>query len=246
MLTILKNHRSVRKYADRDISDELLKEILEAGTRASNTGNMQIYCIVATRDQEVKKRLAPAHFNQPMITSAPVVLTFCADVNRFTKWCEARHADVGFMNFESFMTASVDAIVAAQNVCIAAEAKGLGICYLGTTTYNAPQIVEALNLPEGVMPVTTVTLGFPAEEPPRTERLPLKAVVHADVYHDFMPEDIDSIYAEQEQMAQNQRFVEENNKENLAQVFAEVRYTKAANEHFSQVLIDTLKKQKLM
>ncbi len=246
MLQLLDKHCSVRKYSDREVSRELMDEILTAGTRASNTGNMQIYCIVETRSKEVKERLAPAHFNQPAIVNAPVVLTFCVDVNRFSKWCEMRNANVGFNNFESFVTGAVDATVAAQNVCIAAEAKGLGICYLGTTTYNAPQIIDALALPQGVMPITTVTLGYPAEDAPRTERLPLSAVLHHETYHDFSPADIDQIYAEQESLPQNQRFVEENHKQNLAQLFAEVRYTKDANEHFSQVLLDALRQQKFL
>lgn len=237
------NHSSVRSYSDREVSDELLREIITAGTRASNTGNMQIYSIVATRDAAIKQRLAPAHFGQPMVTQAPVVLTFCADVNRFSKWCAQRNADAGFMNFESLMTATVDAMLAAQNVCLAAETRGLGICYLGTTTYNPDQIIEVLGLPKGVMPITTVTLGYPATAPQRTERLPLEAVLHSETYQDYTAEQIDSIYAEQEALEQNQKFVSENNKENLAQVFAEVRYSRANNEHFSHVLWETLKRQ---
>ena len=87
MLDTIFNHKSIRKYKNDPISEKDLQEILEAGTRASTTGNMQVYSIVVTRDEEMKKKLAPTHFNQPMATQAPVVLTFCADLNRFTKWC---------------------------------------------------------------------------------------------------------------------------------------------------------------
>ncbi len=246
MINTLLNHRSVRKYADKKISDELLAEILEAGIRASNTGNMQLYSIVCTRSAEVKKQLSPAHFGQPMIENADVVLTFCADVNRFEKWCAARNADAGFRNFESFITATIDATIAAQNVCAAAETKGLGICYLGTTTYNSDVIIDVLNLPAGVVPVTTVTLGFPAEEGVLSERLPLEAVVHSDTYKDYTPEDIDRFYAAKEALEVNQQFVRENAKETLAQVFAEVRYTRAGNEHFSQVYLKSLREQGMM
>ncbi len=246
MINTLLNHRSVRKYADKKISDELLAEILEAGIRASNTGNMQLYSIVCTRSAEVKKRLSPAHFGQPMIENADVVLTFCADVNRFEKWCAARNADAGFRNFESFITATIDATIAAQNVCAAAETKGLGICYLGTTTYNSDVIIDLLTLPAGVVPVTTVTLCFPAEEGVLSERLPLEAVVHSDTYKDYTPEDIDRFYAAKEALEVNQQFVRENAKETLAQVFAEVRYTRAGNEHFSQVYLKSLREQGMM
>ena len=70
-----------------------------------------------------------------MVTEAPVLLTFCADFNRFNKWCLLNNAVPGYDNFLSFMTAAIDALLVAQTVCIAAEARGLGICYLGTTTY---------------------------------------------------------------------------------------------------------------
>ena len=120
-------------------NDDLLNEILTLGCRASTTGNMQVYSIVITRD-DVKKRTFPMHFNQKMITDAPVVLTFCADFNRFNKWCSLRNAEPGYDNFLSFLTAAIDAIIVAQTVCIAAESKGLGICYLGTTTYMAKKI----------------------------------------------------------------------------------------------------------
>ena len=140
MLNVLLNHRSIRKYTSQDIPDSLLNDILEAGIRASTTGNMQVYSIVVTRDPERRKKLAPLHFSQPMVAQAPVVLTFCADFNRFNKWCEQRNATPGYDNFLSFMTASIDALLLAQNVCLAAESEGLGICYLGTTTYMADKI----------------------------------------------------------------------------------------------------------
>jgi nitroreductase len=72
---------------------------------------MQVYSVIVTRDEEMKKRLAPAHFNQPMVTEAPVVLTFCADFNRFNLWCRQRDAEPGYDNFLSFMTAAIDALI---------------------------------------------------------------------------------------------------------------------------------------
>jgi nitroreductase len=243
MMEVFLNHRTIRKYKDKPVDDGLLNEILTAGTRASTTGNMQVYSIVVTRDQEMKEKLAPTHFNQPVFTNAPVSLTFCADFNRFNKWCRQRNAEPGYDNFQSFVAAAIDALLVAQNVCVAAESKGLGICYLGTVTYNADKIIDILNLPKGVVPVATVTLGWPDENPPQTERLPLEAVVHQETYKDYSPEDIDRLYKEKEELEANKQFVAENNKETLAQVFTDVRYTKENNEHFSKVYLDVLKQQ---
>jgi len=235
--------RTIRKYSDRTVANDLLNNILKAGIRASTTGNMQVYSIIITRDAEMKKKLAPAHFNQSMITNAPVVLTFCADFNRFNKWCRQREAVPGYDNFLSFMTAAIDALLVAQTVCNVAEDEGLGICYLGTTTYNADQIIDILDLPAGVVPVTTVTLGWPAEEPEQVDRLPLAAVVHNEKYQDYTEAMINDFYAEKETRQDTKKFIEENNKKSLAQVFTDVRYKKADNEFFSGKLLEVLKKQ---
>ncbi len=246
MIDILLQHRTIRKYSDKPVDDQLLKMILEAGCRASTTGNMQVYSIVVTRDNAMKEKLAPLHFNQPMVKTAPVVLTFCADFNRFNQWCEARQANPGYDNFLSFTTAAIDALLVAQNVAVAAESQGLGICYLGTTTYMAHQLIELLQLPKGVVPVTTITLAWPDGIPEQIDRLPLEAVVHYETYTDFTPERLDAIYREKEARADNRKFVAENGKESLAQVFTDVRYKKADNVAFSKMFLEVLAKQGFM
>lgn len=243
MLETMKNRRTIRRYTEQAIPETLLNELLEVAARASNTGNMQLYSVVVTRDKAMKERLAPAHFNQPMITTAPVVLTFCADANRFVKWAEQRKAVAGFDNFQTFIASTIDAMLFAQSFCTAAEEKGLGICYLGTTAYNADQIIKILSLPRLVVPIVTVTVGYPDGQPEQVERLPLQAVVHHETYADYTPAIIDELYRDKEALEVNKQFVRENQKETLAQVFTDVRYTKANNEHFSDVLLDVLKKQ---
>ena len=243
MLENMKNRRTVRKYTVQDISESLLSELLEVAARASNTGNMQLYSVVITRDQAKKEALAPAHFNQPMVKTAPVVLTFCADANRFVKWAEQRDAVAGFDNLQTFMAATIDAMLFAQSFCTAAEEKGLGICYLGTTTYNADKIIDVLSLPRLVVPIATVTVGYPDGLPEQLERLPLNAIIHQETYVDYTPDSIDTLYRDKETLDTNIRFVKENNKETLAQVFTDIRYTKANNEHFSQVFMEVLKQQ---
>ena len=239
----LKQRRTIRKYQQKDISVEMLNDLLESAVRASTVGNMQVYSVIVTRDPARKAKLAPAHFNQPMVQSAPVVLTFCIDLRRFSKWCECRKATPGYNNFEWFVTGAVDTLLAAQTFCVAAEQKGLGICYLGTTTYNPDQIVEVLELPELVFPITTITVGWPADEPAMVDRLPIEAVVHEEVYHDYTPADIDRLYAYKESLAENLQFIAENHKETLAQVFTDVRYTKKDSEAMSVKLWEVMKKQ---
>ena len=242
----LLSRKTIRKYSPVNIDDELLDELLLKGCRASTTGNMQVYSIIITRDAVKKQELAPYHFNQRMVTAAPVILTFCADFNRFNKWCTLRKADPGYDNFLSFFTAAIDALLVAQTVCIAAEEKGLGICYLGTTTYMAHKIIEVLRLPKGVVPVTTVTLGWPDEDPEQVDRLPLDAVIHRETYADYSESDIDRFYAEKEKREDSGKFIKENDKETLAQVFTDVRYKKEDNIHFSKLLLQVLENQGFM
>lgn len=239
----LKQRRTIRKYQSKDIPDDLLNDLLETAFRASTVGNMQAYSVVVTRDAMRKARLAPAHFNQPMVQEAPVVLTFCIDLHRFTRWCECRQARPGYGNLEWFMNGAIDALLVAQTFCIAAEAKGLGICYLGTTTYTPGQIIDTLELPKLVFPIATVTLGWPAEHPAQVDRLPLEAIVHSETYHDYTQEDIDCLYAYKESLPENKQFVQENSKETLAQVFTDVRYTKEDAEAMSKAMLEAMKKQ---
>ncbi|MBR0452631.1 MAG: nitroreductase family protein [Bacteroidales bacterium] len=243
MLEFMKNRATLRQYREKPVSEELLNELLDIACRASNTGNMQLYSIVVTRDAAGKQALAPAHFNQPQVTNAPVVLTFCADLNRYTKWCLQRDAHPGFDNIQSLAYAAIDAVIASQAFCTAAEANGLGICYLGTTTYNADKIIDVLQLPSLVMPIVTISLGYPAAEPSPCERLPLPAILHQEHYHDYSSDDIDKLFFEKENLPANKHYVEINNKQTLAQVFTDIRYTKKDNEFFSGTFIETLKKQ---
>ncbi len=243
MLDFLKQRRTIRQYTDKAIPAELMTELLTTAAQSSNTGNMQAYSVIVTTNNEIKAQLAPAHFNQPMVTKAPAVLTFCADFNRFSKWCEQRNAVPGYDNFQSFMATAIDTMIFAQTFAVAAESAGLGICYLGTTTYNAGEIIEVLNLPKLVVPITTITVGYPEKMPELTDRLPLEAVVHYEKYNDFSNEKIDTLYAEKENSDFYKNFVAENNKETLAQVFTDIRYSKKNNEFFSEKFLKVLQQQ---
>lgn len=239
----LLKRRSIRKFKETDVPNELLNELFTAAFQSSTTGNMQLYSVIVTRDKKKKEELAPAHFNQPAYANAPMVLTFCADFNRFTKWCEQRNATPGYGNAESLICAILDTTIAAQTFCVAAERKGLGICYLGTTTYNPKEIAKVLNLPKLVVPIVTLSVGYPDENPPVSDRLPIDGIVHYETYKDYTPERIDEIFQGKEALQDNKKFVKENGKENLAQVFTDVRYSKKDMEFFSQKLRDFIREQ---
>ena len=239
----INNRRTIRKYATREVSNELLNSLLTAAERTPTMGNLQLYSVVVTRDREMKEKLAPAHFNQPMVTGAPVVLTFCADFRRTTRWAENRQASPGYDNFLSFINAATDALLYCQTFCNLAEEEGLGTCFLGTTVYMPQMIIDTLKLPRLVFPVATITLGWPDEHPALSDRLPLQAIIHQETYRDYTPRAIDKYYNSKEQLPENQHFVEINNKETLAQVFTDIRYTRKDNEAMSAGMLDALRKQ---
>ncbi len=239
----INTRRTIRKYKKEDVSGQLLHELLTAAARTQTMGNLQLYSVVVTRDAEMKARLAPAHFNQPMVTGAPVVLTICADFRRVTDWCANRQADAGYDNFLSFINAASDALLYTQTFCNLAEERGLGCCYLGTTVYMPQAIIDILELPRLVMPVATITLGWPDEEPPLTDRLTTEAFVHEETYKPYTPERIDAFYREKEALPENQEFVRINGKATLAQVFTDCRYTRSDNEAMSEGLLSALRRQ---
>ncbi len=239
----INNRRSIRKYSDCEVSRELLTRLLAEAERTPTMGNMQLYSVVVTRDRKEKEALAPAHFNQPMITGAPVVLTFCADFHRASLWAEQRKAEPGYGNFLSFINAATDTLLYCQTFTVLAENAGLGTCFLGTTVYQPQAIIDTLRLPKLVFPVATLTIGWPDENPAMSDRLPVGSIAHDGTYHDYTSADIDKAYAEKEALPENKQFVEINHKETLAQVYTDIRYTKKDNIAMSEGMIKALRAQ---
>ena len=242
----INTRRSIRRYQDKDVDNTLLTRLIKEAERTQTMGNLQLYSVVVTRSEELKAKLAPAHFNQPMVTGAPVVLTFCADYRRTTLWAEQRQATPGYDNPLSFVNAMTDALLFCQTFCNLAEEEGLGCCFLGTTVYQPQSIIDTLQLPELVFPVATITLGWPEETPPLSDRLPVSTIIHEETFHDYSAADIDKAYAYKEQLDENKEFVKINNKQTLAQVFTDCRYTKADCEAMSETLLEALRKQKFL
>ncbi len=242
MKTIL-TRKTIRKYADRDVSEELLNRLFTEAARPQTMGNLHLYSVVVPRSGEMKAKLSPVHFNQPMVKEAPVVLTVCADFNRTSFWAKCRQAEPGYDNLLSFINAATDALLYTQTLCNLMDEEGLGYCYLGTTVYQPLQIIDILRLPKLVMPVATLTVGWPDEDPPLSDRLPLESFVHQEYYHDYLGKDIDTYYKYKEELEENRHFVEINHKETLAQVITDIRYTRKDNEAMSQELFKALIKQ---
>ena len=242
----INTRRSIRRYQDKDVDNTLLTRLIKEAERTQTMGNLQLYSVVVTRSKELKAKLAPAHFNQPMVTGAPVVLTFCADYRRTTLWAEQRQATPGYDNPLSFVNSMTDALLFCQTFCNLAEEEGLGCCFLGTTVYQPQSIIDTLQLPELVFPVATITLGWPDENPPLSDRLPVSTIIHEETFHDYSAADIDKAYAYKEQLDENKEFVKINNKQTLAQVFTDCRYTKADCEAMSETLLEALRKQKFL
>lgn len=238
-----KDHRSIRSFLPKEVASNLLTEILTIGTRASNTGNFQSYSVVVTQEQAMKEKLAPFHFNQPMATQAPVLLTFCVDYNRLATWCDARDTECGHLNLMGFYNGTLDAMLFAQNVAVAAEENGLGYCFLGTVLYNLEGIIQTLALPRGVMPVLTMALGYPAENPPLRVRLPLEAIVHHEKYTPFAAEKVETLYRDVENDPFYREQVKKAGRENLAQLIMEQQYPSATYEKLSAELTRVLVQQ---
>ncbi|WP_278989645.1 nitroreductase family protein [Segatella bryantii] len=235
--------KTIRKYSSREVSNELLNKLLKEAERTPTMGNLQLYSVVITRSKEGKEALAPAHFNQPMVKNAAVVLTICADFRRTSIWAENRKAVPGYSNFLSFMNATTDALLYTQTFCNLAEEAGLGTCFLGTTVYMPQLIIDTLKLPKLVFPVATITLGWPDENPTLSDRLPLRAIIHQEQFEDYNADKINDFYEEKENLEENKHFIEINKKETLAQIFTDIRYTKKDNETMSEGMIKALKNQ---
>lgn len=227
------NRASVRNYSDKPVSASLLREIIVEAMHAPTCGNMQLYTVIATQDPEKKIALAKQHFNQPAAATAPLLLTVCADFNRFTRWCKLSKADPGYDNFHSFVVAMTDAVIMAQQICTVAELKGLGSCFLGTVNYNAKEISNMLALPELVVPVAALSLGYPEGKPERVERLPVEAVLHMEEYRNDSDEKIMQLFEVKDNFPANMEFAKQNGKETLAQVYTDIRYPRNVNEDVS-------------
>jgi len=254
VIETMHKHRSIREYRPNPVPETLLQDILCAGIRASSSGNMQTYSIIVTRDRALREQLYEPHMEQDMVLDAPILLTFCADFHRMRRWLKISNAPDNFDNFMSFMISAIDAILVSQNVALAAESQGLGICYIGSTLANCDQIGRILKLPHNVVPVVGFSLGYPDEDPALRDRLPLDGLVHYETYEDYTDQRICDIYRMREVngwdrymgFPELRQLIEESGVENLAQVYTILKYTRESHRDFSRNLLDYLAGQEFM
>ncbi len=251
---LIHRHRSIRKYKKDPVPEVALNRILSAALRTSSSGNMQAYSVIVTTDEKIRQSLLPAHFDQSMVTEAPVLVTFCADFHRMRRWLNLREAPENFDNFMSFMIAAIDATLAAQTAAIAAEAEGLGICFMGTTLASCDQIAEILKCPNHVVPVVGFSMGYPDETPADRDRLPIEAIVHRNVYRSETDEDILDTYRDREKVGwkryndspELRESIRESGVQNLAQVYTRLKYTRESHIGYSKTVLECLRDRGFM
>ena len=190
-LKTLLEHRSIRRYLDKNIEPEKLNEILYAGIRAPSAGNLQNYSLLVLDDKEKMKKIAE-DAGAPFLTKAPVCVIALVDYYRFKRLCEINEAPFPFTTADSVFTGMWDAIIALHNISIAAESMGLGTCYIGLilSTNNK----KILDLPDHVFAAGMLSIGYPEIIPDKRERLPLDALIHRNSYQKYKDEDLLEYY----------------------------------------------------
>ena len=234
---------SVRRFSDEPVSDSTIDTLLEAAAHAPTTGNMQLYSVVVTRESNRLKHIVDLHFGQPAAANANVILTFCGDVARFEKWCADNSAASTFRNLHGALLGVVDATIFAQQFVTLAEMNGIGCCYLGTVTYNLDEFCDFLGTPDGVLPLFSVAIGYPAADSDAavSDRLPKEAYIHRERFHDYDSKTVRGYYSNKEKLPESAKFIKENGKKTLAQVYSEVRYPQEMNIRISGTLKHRLK-----
>lgn len=183
-LSVLMNHKSIRKFKEDEVSQEQLASIVAAAQMASSSSNVQAYSVIAVTEPGLKKQLAALAGGQAYVEQCPVFLVWCADLYRLKRVTGQHKPDKTSYedSTENFIVATIDAALAAQNAAIAAESMGLGIVYIGGIRNNIAEVAELLGLPDLVYPVFGMCVGVPDQEPGLRPRLPQAAVLHMNGY----------------------------------------------------------------
>lgn len=184
VIRLLRSHRSIRKFQDRPVAQEIVEELVRAGQQAATSSFIQACTVIQVNDQAVRKKLRDIAFDQEYVETAPVFLVFCADMNRHRLACSMHAAQMLSGFTEQFLTASIDCALFAQNVIVGAESLGLGGCYIGALRNRIAEADGLLGLPQLVYPVFGMCLGYPAQDPEIKPRLPLGVVLKRERYDD--------------------------------------------------------------
>lgn len=187
-INLLKSHRSIRKFSDRPVSSNMVRELIRTGQCAATSSFIQACTVIQIDNRETRKKLREFAANQAYVEEAPVFLVFCADMQRHQNACRMHESPMLSGFCEQFITASLDCALFAQNVMVAAESLGLGGCYIGALRNRIAEVDELLKLPTLVYPVFGLCLGYPAQDPETKPRLPLEVVLKQETYDDDQDE----------------------------------------------------------
>jgi nitroreductase len=194
-LETLLEHRSVRDFLPEQLAPGTLELLVAAGQSAATSSNLQTWSVVSVSDPERKSKAADLSGDQAFIRQAPLFLVFCADLSRLTRVSMQRQAPgAGLQYTEMFLMATIDAALAAQNVSVAAESLGLGICYVGGARNQPRELAELLRLPDRVIALFGLAVGHPDPDRPAAvkPRLPVAEVLHREAWDDDAEKQADS------------------------------------------------------
>jgi len=194
VIDLLQAHRSIRKFTETPVTQELLNTCIAAGQSAATSSFIQACTVIQVNDSNNRNALSEWAGNQQYVKAAPVFLVFCADMNRHKLSCEMHQAKMLSGFTEQFITATVDCALFAQNVAIAAESEGLGVVYIGGIRNKIDLVSQALELPDLTYPVFGMCIGYPDQDPEVKPRLPLEVVLKQDKYSDKSDADIIAEY----------------------------------------------------
>ena len=187
----LRSRKSVRVFEDREIAEDLVKEIIDAACQAPTAGNQQLYTIIRVTDEYLLDRLSESCDHQPFIKEAKLVLVFCADCLKWQKAYEYCGCDPRKPGAGDLMLAAIDASIAAQNAVVAAWSLGIGSCYIGDILENCEEQRDILGIPEYVMPAVMLVFGYPSEQQKRRVkpvRSGLEYIISENKYPEMDPE----------------------------------------------------------
>lgn len=189
VLEALHEHRSIRHFLDKKISEEVIKEIVLSAQAAPSSSHGQAYSIISVTDLKKRQQLAMYTGNQKHVETSSHFFVYCADLNRLELIARQRNVEMkeSLDSTEMFIIATIDATLAAQNTAVAAKSLGLGTVYIGGVRNNPYEISELLQLPYRVYPVFGMCIGYPDPEqiPEKKPRLTQEALFFDDEYKDF-------------------------------------------------------------
>lgn len=181
-INLIKSHRSIRKFLNKQVEENVIREIISCAQAASTSSFMQAYTIIKVNDADKRKALSELAGNQSYVIECPLFLVFCADLHKFELASELNNTKMSEGHTEAFIIANVDAALASQNALLAAESMGLGGVYIGGLRNNPEEVSRLLGLPNNVYAVFGMCLGYPDENPNLKQRLPLEVVLCQDRY----------------------------------------------------------------